>query len=107
MTASPNDPYVAVDATEDDRVIVTINVNHPHWQQISGAEGVLNYFRDCTYDALAEWKARRARQLTPETVKIFKDKFLRVGLELETFLPEPEPEEGPGFDFEDAGAAGA
>ena len=92
MTASANDPYVAVDATEDDRVIVTINVNHPHWQQISGAEGVLNYFRDCTYDALAEWKARRAHQLTPETVKIFKDKFLRVGLELETFLPEPEPE---------------
>jgi hypothetical protein len=92
MTASPNDPYVAVDATEDDRVIVSINVNHPHWQQISGAEGVLNYFRECTYDALAEWKARRAHQLTPETVKLFKDKFLRVGLELETFLPEPEPD---------------
>lgn len=93
MTASPNDPYVAVDSTSDDRVVVTINVNHPHWRQISGAAGVLNYFRDCTYDALAEWKARRAHQMTPETVKLFKDKFLRVGLELETFLPEPASED--------------
>jgi hypothetical protein len=104
MTASANDPYVAVDATEDDRVLVTINVNHPHWQQISGAGGVLNYFRDCTYDALAEWKARRAHQLTPETVKIFKDRFLRVGLQLETFLPEPETEAEAEFEAPEAPA---
>jgi len=95
MSASANDPYVAVESPSDDHVLVSINVSHPHWRQITGAEGVLNYFRDCTYDALAEWKARRAHQLEPHTVKLFKDKFLRVGLSLETHLPEHEEvEEG-------------
>lgn len=92
MNASANDPYVAVESPANDHVVVSINVAHPHWRQITGAEGVLNYFRDCTYDALAEWKARRAQQLEPHTVKLFKDRFLRVGLSIETHLPEPESE---------------
>lgn len=93
MSASPNDPYVAVESPSDNHVLVSINVSHPHWRQIIGADGVLNYFRDCTYDALAEWKARRAQQLEPHTVKLFKDRFLRVGMSLETHLPEPESAE--------------
>lgn len=81
---SPNDPYVVLDATKDDEVLVIINIAHPHWKQIKGSEGILNYFRHCIYDGLAEWKARRkAAPLSPETVKLIKDKYLRVSFDLE------------------------
>jgi hypothetical protein len=93
---SPNDPYVAVDASHDDLVAVVINQRHPHFAELKGAEGVLNYLRHCTYDAVAEWQARRkAGNLDPETIKILKDRLLRIPLEMqmhEAFVTDEEAE---------------
>ena len=81
---SPNDPYVTVDATQNDLVIVIVNTAHPHWLQLKGSEGVLNYLRHCTYDAVAEWQARsKAARIDPDTIKLLKDKLLRIPFELE------------------------
>ena len=82
--ASPNDPYVVVEATTNDRVLIIVNTQHPHWQLLSGSEGVLNYLRHCTYDGIAEWMARRHEaSLDPDTIKVLKDRMLRLPLEIE------------------------
>ena len=79
-----NDPYVVVDAVNDTRITVIINTEHPHWRELRGSDGVLNYLRHCTFDAIAEWQARRkASHLDPDTIKLLKDKLLRVPLEIE------------------------
>lgn len=81
---SLNDPYVIVDSPQLNNVIVIVNTNHPHWNQLKGSEGVLNYLRHCTYDAIAEWQARsKASRIDPNTIKLLKDKLLRVPFELE------------------------
>jgi hypothetical protein len=81
---SPNDPYVVGDATKPSEVIVIINSCHPHWSQLKGAEGVLNYMRHCTYDSVAEWKARhKTSRIDPDTIKMLKDGLLRVPFEIE------------------------
>ncbi len=81
---SPNDPYIVVEATHDSRVMIIVNTQHPHWKLISGSEGVLNYLRHCTYDGLAEWKARRqSASLDPDTIKVLKDQMLRIPLLVE------------------------
>ncbi len=81
--SSPNDPYVVVEATKESRVLIIVNIQHPHWSQLSGSEGVLNYLRHCTYDGVAEWKARRkSGNLDPDTIKILKDGMLRASLEI-------------------------
>lgn len=94
---SPNDPYIAVDATRDDLVAVVINQRHPHFAELKGADGVLNYLRHCTYDGVAEWQARhKAGNLDPETIKILKDRLLRVPLDMqmhEAFAAEEAAEE--------------
>ena len=82
--ASPNDPYVVVEATANEQVLIIVNTQHPHWKLLSGSEGVLNYLRHCTYDGIAEWKARRNQAgLDPSTIKILKDMMLRLPLEIE------------------------
>ena len=59
-----------------------INMNHPHLADIDD-NGLLNYFRHCTYDALAEWKARnQASSIDPTTIRRLKDQLLRVSLEM-------------------------
>lgn len=89
--ASPNDPYVAVEATEPNRVQIVVNMEHPHRNQIEGAQGVLNYLRHCVYDGIAEWQARhRAGRLDPDTIKILKDQLLRLAVRLEFTSPVPE-----------------
>jgi hypothetical protein len=81
---SPNDYYLTVDATNPPRLIVVINTSHPHWGQLQDSEDVLNYLRHCTYDAVAEWQARnKAARIDPDTIKILKDRLLRVPFELE------------------------
>ena len=80
---SPNDPYVIVDSARTSEVIVIINLAHPHWPQLKGSDGVANYLRHCTYDAIAEWQARhQASRIDPDTIKILKDKLLRVPFEI-------------------------
>ena len=81
--SSANDPYVVVEATDETRVMIIVNTHHPHWNQLNGSEGVLNYLRHCTYDGVAEWQARRkSASLDPDTIKILKDRMLRLSLEL-------------------------
>ncbi len=81
--SSPNDPYVVVEATEESRLMIIVNAQHPHWKQLEGSEGVLNYLRHCTYDGVAEWQARRKSTiLDPNTIKILKDRMLRLPLEI-------------------------
>lgn len=81
---SPNDPYVTLDARRKTEVIVIINQTHPHWNQLKGSEGVLNYLRHCTYDGIAEWQAwSKAARIDPDTIKLLKDKLLRVPFEIE------------------------
>lgn len=64
-------------------MIVVINMNHPHLSQID-ENGLLNYFRHCTYDALAEWKAlHQAQSMDPGTIRRLKDGLLRVSLDIE------------------------
>lgn len=76
---SPNDPYVTVEATHATEVIIIVNMTHPHFLQLKGSEGVLNYLRHCTYDGIAEWQARsKAGRIDPNTIKLLKDKLLRV-----------------------------
>ena len=61
-----------------------MNKAHPHWSQLKGSDGVLNYLRHCTYDGIAEWQARhKAGRVDPETIKLLKDKLLRIPFEVE------------------------
>ena len=81
---STNDPYVVADSAKPHTVLVLVNVAHPHWKQIKGSDGVLNYLRHCTYDAIAEWQARhQAARLDTDTIKILKDRLLRVSFDIE------------------------
>jgi hypothetical protein len=88
---SPNDPYVTVDARKAEEVIIIINQSHPHWAQLKGSEGVLNFIRHCTYDGIAEWQARvKASTIDPDTIKLLKDKLLRVTFEIEKHAGQVE-----------------
>lgn len=82
---SENDPYYVSDATRRDEVPVVVNQRHPHWTQLAGSEGVLNYLRHCVYDAIAEHQARHriATGLDPDTIKLFKDRLLRLPFSME------------------------
>jgi hypothetical protein len=52
--------------------------------RLLGSEGILDYLRHCTYDAIAEWQARhKTGTIDPDTAKLLKDRLLRVPLELE------------------------
>jgi hypothetical protein len=91
---SANDPYYAVDATDTAEIPVVVNQAHPHWLQLKGSDGVLNYLRECTYDAIAEWKARqKVGRLDPTTIKVIKDKLLRIPFEVEMHTGDPEVDE--------------
>jgi hypothetical protein len=81
---SPNDPYVIVDATQDNRLTIIVNMRHPHLSQLNGSDGMLNYLRQATYDAIAEWQARhKGATIDPDTIKILKDRLLRLPVTLE------------------------
>jgi len=81
---SPNDPYVTHDSALNDEVSIIINQCHPHWKQLKGSDGVLNYLRHCVYDGIAEWQAKhKAAALSPNTIKYLKDKLLRVPFDIE------------------------
>lgn len=94
---SPNDPYVVVDSTRPSEILVIINRIHPHWGQLKGSDGVLNYLRHCTYDAIAEWQARhKAARIDPNTIKLLKDILLRVPFEIEMHSAAEAPTEAEG-----------
>jgi len=72
-----------------------VNVTLPHWRQLKGSEGALNYLRHCIYDAIAEWQARRkVACIDPDTIKLLKARLLRVPMEVEEHEnDEAQPEE--------------
>lgn len=81
---SVNDKYLTVEAAKEDEIIVVVNENHPHWYQIKGSEGVLNFLRHCIYDGMAEWQARKKQStIDPDTIKVFKDGYLRIPMDIE------------------------
>lgn len=91
---SVSDPYVVYELSNDsvrhnsdhamDEILVIININHPHWAQLKGAEGVLNYLRHCIYDAVAEWHAGRlTAPVNQSTIKVLKDQLLRLPFDIE------------------------
>ncbi len=71
---SVNDQYLTVNSYDKLKVIVIVNASHPHWNQLKGADGVLNYLRHCVYDAVSQAEARdrrsRLAKINPDTVKI-------------------------------------
>ena len=80
----PNDPYVVCESGQNDKIIVIINLQHPHVRNIEGEQALINYFRHCVYDAVAEWQAQRLRsRLDSNTVKTLKDQLLRVSFQME------------------------
>lgn len=81
---SPQDPYVTIDSAKSNEVIIIVNAAHPHWNQLLGSRGVLNYLRHCTYDGIAEWQARhKTARIDPDTIKLLKDKLLRLAIDIE------------------------
>lgn len=92
---SPHDPYVVCEASTDNKVIVIINMQHPHVAHIEGEQGLINYFRHCVYDAVSEWQAQRIRAtLDPNTIKMLKDQLLRVSFQMEQHASAREREAG-------------
>ena len=80
---SVNDPYYVHEITNESTIVV-VNQNHPHWIELQGSEGVLNYLRHCVYDAIAEWQAStRTAAILPETVRTYKDRLLRLPAQIE------------------------
>lgn len=74
------EPYVLTEMTiEDNKVVIIINMLHPHIKEMTQEETLLNFFRHCVYDGVAEWKAIKLRgSIQPYTVKFLKDGLLRV-----------------------------
>jgi Histidine kinase-, DNA gyrase B-, and HSP90-like ATPase len=93
---SERDAYVYQEATKPTEIIVTVNQNHPFWTtQLRGPEAVLEYLRQCTYDALAEWQAsNRVSRFDADTIKWLKDGFLRLPMEIERHQTDRETEGG-------------
>ena len=83
---SPNDPYVVSDSTKSSEVTVIVNQAHPYWiRELRGPDSILDYLRQCVYDSVAEWQARsKVAAIDPETVKMLKDRLLRVRMEMES-----------------------
>lgn len=80
---SSNDPYVSFESTQSSQVMIVVNMHHPFLGQVSGTDGILNYFRQCTYDGLAEWQARSQVSTTDaNTIRLFKDRFMRLPMKV-------------------------
>jgi len=81
---SVDDPYVIIESSKSETsVIVIVNLSHPHWFQLTNEESILNFIRHCTYDGVAESKAFFVRgTIEPDTVKLIKDKLLRIPMTL-------------------------
>lgn len=76
---SVNDPFLVIEAGPD-RLDLLINSQHPYYRagMSSGGEAFLvEYIRNCLFDGLAEWKARRQSvSLEPETIRLIKNNLL-------------------------------
>ena len=84
---SVNDPYLAIDRPTRGKLDVIINKAHLHWYQLKDTDAVLNFLRHCVYDGIAEYRAQDRSALSleilPDTIKLLKDKLLRIPFEIE------------------------
>ncbi|MES2680104.1 MAG: ATP-binding protein [Bacteroidota bacterium] len=80
------EPYVLTQTTiESNKVIVMINMLHPHVQEMTSADSLTNFIRHSIYDGVAEWKAIKLRgSLQPNTIKFIKDGLLRIPFEIKS-----------------------
>lgn len=83
---SPNDPYVINESHKDsEEVIIVVNLAHPHWDELTHKQSILNYIRHCTYDGVAEWEClSRTSKLLPDTIKQIKDGLLRTPFKIQS-----------------------
>jgi hypothetical protein len=79
------EPYVLMEATsEENKVIVIINELHQFLREMKTHESILNFIRQCVYDAVAEWKAiQLLGEIQPNTIKYIKDGLLKLPYEIE------------------------
>src|ERR1035437_734538 len=89
---SERDAYVYQEAARATEIIVTVNQNHPFWAtQLRGPDSVLEYLRQCVYDALAEWQAgNKISRFDADTIKWLKDSFLRLPMDMERHQADQE-----------------
>lgn len=80
------EPYVLTETTvEENKVLVIVNVLHPHVQEMTSADTLTSFIRHCIYDGVAEWKAIRLRgSIQPYTIKLLKDGLLRIPFEIKS-----------------------
>ncbi|MFT4224219.1 ATP-binding protein [Dysgonomonas sp.] len=80
------EPYVLSETTiEENKVVVIINLLHPHIQEMTSADSLTNFFRHCIYDGVSEWKAIKLRgNIQPNTVKFIKDGLMRIPFEIKS-----------------------
>jgi hypothetical protein len=92
---SINDLYLTIESVNDFHLDVIVNQSHPHWYQLDSLSAVLNFLRHCIYDGLAEWKCvKQYKRINSDTIKIFKDKFLRIPFEMDiSNRPAPQEEQ--------------
>jgi hypothetical protein len=94
---SINDHYLTIDRSNPSEIIIIVNASHPHWTQLQGEAGVLNYLRHCTYDGVAEAQAQdkksRNLKINPNTVRTLKDRLLRLPFEIEQSEGEEDEED--------------
>jgi hypothetical protein len=84
VNMSPNDPYVTIESSSANSLLIIVNRSHPHWSELGDTQDALNYMRHCVYDGLAEWKARqKAATIDPDTIRQLKDGFLRIPMAIE------------------------
>jgi hypothetical protein len=82
--SSPYDPYLIVKTSPDGTSLtIFINKNHPYWRELGDHKSIYNFLLSCLYDGVSEWKARfLAKSLSPDTIKLIKDHFLRLPLQI-------------------------
>ena len=79
---SPNDPYFINEAKGENELIMVVNSQHPHWSMLEGENSVVNYLRHCVYDGIAEHRAIKLARMEPDSIKLLKDRYLRVSFEV-------------------------
>jgi hypothetical protein len=82
--SSPYDPYLIIRAKpERNNLTIIFNKRHSYWDELTTKEAVYSFIKNCIYDGIAEWKAIFiAQNIDPDTIKLIKDHFLRIKMEL-------------------------
>jgi hypothetical protein len=75
------DPYLVVEAKSPNELLIVVSRAHPHWSMLEGENAIVNYLKHCVYDGIAEHRASVISRVDSETIKLLKDKYLRVAFE--------------------------